>query len=227
MNVFQKCSACTKSKARAHGAPVQCTKGKCPKAFHVNCAKDGGYSGILFSVIREVDKEVVLADALATSSDSRFDEDCTVDSNPLPTGAASRVVDERPVLKVIKKVEAQILCSQHNPVRNDSPKNWCKLTYFQAETAKKKNMKQEKIRNELLNLQHPARIKIRVSAGVFEVTLVRVIEETGSVEVVWDKGTLKEFKWGSVVFGNPGEPVLQRPSEITPETSNSTYNSHA
>jgi hypothetical protein len=60
-----------------------------------------------------------------------------------------------------------------------------------------------------------ARIKIRVSAGVFEVSLLRVIEETGSVEVLWDRGVKREFKWGSVVFGNTeGQTVLQKPSEF-------------
>jgi hypothetical protein len=56
-----------------------------------------------------------------------------------------------------------------------------------------------------------SRIKIRVSAGVFEVSLIRVIEETGSVEVLWDQNTKKEFKWGSVVFGNTDTPIQQKP----------------
>jgi hypothetical protein len=59
-----------------------------------------------------------------------------------------------------------------------------------------------------------ARIKIRVSAGVFEVSLIRVIEETKSVEVLWDRGIKREFKWGSVVFGNTGADVQQKPSEM-------------
>lgn len=59
-----------------------------------------------------------------------------------------------------------------------------------------------------------SRIKIRVSAGVFEVSLIRVIEETQSVEVLWDRGVKREFKWGSVIFGNTDGPVLQKPSEL-------------
>lgn len=61
-----------------------------------------------------------------------------------------------------------------------------------------------------------SRIKIRISSGVFEVSLIRVIEENGTVEVLWDRGTKREFKWGSVVFGRTDEPVLQKPSEATP-----------
>jgi len=47
-----------------------------------------------------------------------------------------------------------------------------------------------------------SRIKIRVSAGVFEVSLLRVIDETKSVEVLWDRGVKREFKWGRRGFRN-------------------------
>lgn len=63
-----------------------------------------------------------------------------------------------------------------------------------------------------------SRIKIRVSAGVFEVSLVRVIEETKSIEVLWDRGIRREFKWGSIVFGQTDDQtVMQKPSEPAPE----------
>jgi hypothetical protein len=83
--------------------------------------------------------------------------------------------------------------------------------------AKKAN-KQDKIRNDLLALAPMSRIKIRVSAGIFEVSLVRVIEESKSVEVLWDRGIRREFKWGSVVFGNlEGQTIGQKPTEAAPE----------
>lgn len=84
--------------------------------------------------------------------------------------------------------------------------------------AQKKASKQDKIRNDLLALPSMARIKIRVSSGVFEVSLIRVIEETSSVEVLWDRGVKREFKWGSVVFGSTDGPVQQRPSEVVVES---------
>lgn len=67
-----------------------------------------------------------------------------------------------------------------------------------------------------------SRIKIRVSAGVFEVSLIRVIEETGSVEVLWDQNTKREFKWGSIVFGNTDTPIEQKPGECGPSRPPST-----
>lgn len=188
-----KCSSCTKNRPKAHGAPVQCTKGKCPKAFHVSCAKDGGENGTVFNVVREVEKEVVL---LRPNPD-----DMRVDSSSAPNGAAvESQASGSLVLKVIKKLDVQILCTQHNP----------------AVAAQKKASKQDKIKNDLLALPSMARIKIRVSAGVFEVSLIRVIEEAGSVEVLWDRGIKREFKWGSVVFGSTDGPVLQKPSEVAP-----------
>jgi len=108
------------------------------------------------------------------------------------------------VLKVIRKVDVQVLCSQHNP----------------AVAEAKKAQKQDKIRNELLLLPVMSRIKIRVSAGVFEVSLLRVIDETKSVEVLWDRGVKREFKWGSVVFGSTdGQTIGQKPTELVSDAA--------
>lgn len=197
-----KCSACTKSRSRAHGAPIQCTKGKCPKAFHVSCARDGKEQHIIFETLREVEKEVVLLDPKTPGTSS--------DQMKIDSVAGLPMADSQ-VLKVIKKVEVQVLCTQHNPFV----------------TAAKRASKQDKIRNDLMALPDMARIKIRVSAGVFEVSLVRVIEETGSVEVLWDRGSKREFKWGSVVFGNTDGPVVQKPSEAAPEPPAPTSNAEA
>ena len=82
----------------------------------------------------------------------------------------------------------------------------------------RKAAKQDKIRNALLSMPTMSRIKLRVSAGVFEVSLVRVVEETGSVEVLWDRGYKREFKWSSVVFGNTDNVVVgQKPTEVAVE----------
>jgi len=89
--------------------------------------------------------------------------------------------------------------------------------YEKAIAAVKKATKLARIRDDLVALPPMTRIKIRVSAGVFEVSLIRVIEDTKSVEVLWDRGVKREFKWGSVVFGSTnGQTVLQKPSEVAP-----------
>lgn len=88
----------------------------------------------------------------------------------------------------------------------------------QVVTEQKKSNKVERLRAHLLALEPMSRIKIRVSAGVFEVSLVRVIEETGSVEVVWDKGVKRDFKFSSVIMGETKDGVAgSKPTEIAPQ----------
>ncbi|KZP12459.1 JmjC-domain-containing protein [Athelia psychrophila] len=223
-----KCSACMKSRSKAHGAPVQCTKGKCPKAFHVTCARDGHEQGIVYKFLQEVEKEVLLlspytdpsthastsqlcpppstssASANAAAMNSMAVDQ--IDASGKPTDAT----DQR-VLKTIRKAEVQLLCTQHNP----------------DVAAVKRANKQQKIRQDLLALPPMTRIKIRVSAGVFEVSLIRVMEETSSVEVLWDRGIKREFKWGSVVFGSTeGQMVLQKPAESAPDTPGKSCSCH-
>jgi hypothetical protein len=79
-----------------HGAPVQCTKGKCPKAFHISCARNG--VGIVFNE-HEAEKEVPASTTTQESIDVEGD------------------VNPPHALKVVKKSEFHLLCAQHNPVR--------------------------------------------------------------------------------------------------------------
>ncbi|THH27258.1 hypothetical protein EUX98_g6931 [Antrodiella citrinella] len=229
-----KCNACTKTKHKAHGAPIQCTKGKCPKAFHVSCARDGGASNIVYTILGVMEKEVILVNPPPPSSSSgplmvhqqqqlisiQPPQSMTMPMQPMqhmqpfqhplqfPAGSQAEFgvnpgmmqqqpQQQAPPVKVIKKLEVSVLCSQHNPAVNDA----------------KKAHKQEKIKEALLALPPMTRIKLRVSAGVFEVSLVRVLEDVGCVEVLWDRGIKREFKWGSVVFGRIDEVVGQKPAE--------------
>ncbi|KAJ7641325.1 JmjC-domain-containing protein [Roridomyces roridus] len=161
-----KCNSCAHARAKGHGALIQCTKGKCPKAYHISCAVAGEDIG--YSVLREVEKEVVL-----------------VDPGPVPNSVEESNLR---VIKVIKKTEVELLCPQHNP----------------AVIASRRASKADVLRAELLALPPLARIKIRASSGVFEVTLIRVVEERRSVEVLWGATEVREVKWANIVFPTTG-----------------------
>jgi len=53
-----KCTACSKNRPKIHGAPIQCTRGKCSKSFHVSCARDGADNGIVYCELGEVEKRL-------------------------------------------------------------------------------------------------------------------------------------------------------------------------
>lgn len=201
-----KCTACSKNRPKMHGAPIQCTRGKCSKAFHISCAREGAEHGIVYKELGEVEKDVVLVDvATAPSLPTPMDVDGGIPPSPsenAPSDSIDAKTPNKDAVKVVKKMEFQLLCPQHNPLILEA----------------KKASKQDKIRKDLLALAPMSRIKIRVSAGIFEVSLVRVIEESKSVEVLWDRGIKREFKWGSVVFGNlEGQTIGQKPTEAAPE----------
>jgi len=148
----------------------------------------------------------------------------TPDGTPADLGAAESRPEiqqvEPQVLKVIKKYDVQLLCLQHNPVSSFLTRGLETTvdTMLKAVSAARKASKQDRIKTELAALPPMSRIKIRVSSGVFEVSLLRIVEDTGSVEVLWDRGIKREFKWGSVIFGQTeGQTVVQKPSEPAPE----------
>lgn len=87
------------------------------KAFHVSCACEGKDNNIVFNVLRESEKEVVLLDAVSPPNHKQVDLE-THAVNGHDAMAPNKDAPSPNVLKVIKKLEVQVLCSQHNPVRS-------------------------------------------------------------------------------------------------------------
>ncbi|CAE6447318.1 unnamed protein product [Rhizoctonia solani] len=153
-----KCSLCTKSTSKLHGAKIQCGKGRCSKAFHVSCAKD--------------------------SPDVEYTVGAAEESKEPSEGTR------------LKKSVVTALCPQHNPRLAEA----------------RKADKQQKLDADIGALKQYARIKVRASGGVFAVTLVNVYEDRRAVEVMWDQGSTKEFKYTSVVWTDDGE-VQEKPGK--------------
>ncbi|WVN90424.1 uncharacterized protein L203_105660 [Cryptococcus depauperatus CBS 7841] len=82
-----KCLLCSDKKLQKMGAKIQCTKGKCPRAFHVSCAKTGKSTSLN---IWEVETPILPAEG----------------ELPLPPGTN---------ISVAKDIKVELLCPQHNP----------------------------------------------------------------------------------------------------------------
>jgi hypothetical protein len=118
-NITQRCSACTTFEHKAHGAPIQCAKGKCSKALHVTCAEQGK-ANASFRVVQIQETEVLInVDVAATlptgsTSESRHEVD---PASLISVNGAMEDGGTHRVLKTIQKYVVEALCGLHNPVR--------------------------------------------------------------------------------------------------------------
>ncbi|KAH8926648.1 hypothetical protein BT69DRAFT_1238823, partial [Atractiella rhizophila] len=89
-----KCGLCNEK----HGAPVQCTKGKCVRAFHATCALQDGSGVVLDAIIGEGD-----------NARSLIVEPAKPESNSNGAATAPDLSQASGELRTV------ILCRQHNP----------------------------------------------------------------------------------------------------------------
>ncbi|GAA5908962.1 hypothetical protein JCM5296_006834 [Sporobolomyces johnsonii] len=193
-----KCSLCTEP----HGTKVQCTKGKCTKAFHVTCAlqDDSGifmdatipaddHSGGEISVLAQAKAE--LAEAAENPSAPPSPSKVTVPQASTSSSAAPAAADAG--------LRLTILCRTHNP-------EWQK----QEQTRKAAELKAK-----VDALADGARIRVRTNNGIYDVNLTEVLADKESIAFAFDDGKRGTVKWKHVVF--PDSPEAQRKKEAAAE----------
>ncbi|KAG8892637.1 hypothetical protein FRB99_002560, partial [Tulasnella sp. 403] len=179
-----KCTDCTRTTLKLHGAKIQCAKGKCPKAFHVTCATRA--EDVSYKELGEDEKEVVLVVKPPTQDGTTVPGFLDGGSEP----AAN-------VVKTIRKLQVEVFCCQHNPLVQQ----------------RKKAAKQEQLRKDVLALPPEARVRIRNASGVYEVTVHSVNEGRDTVTVAWGNGQRKEIPWKHIIWGNIPEGTFVQKGE--------------
>lgn len=188
--------------------------GKCSKAFHVTCAIQS--EEVLYKELEEVEKDIVLMDPDAVPVNFKPPP---TDAMPVEHAAAPFEMAAPPpppgpkIIRTIRKPVIELLCSQHNPVSSDFffvGRVYSNGVIVQIVRERKKAAKQEKIRRDVLALPPDARIRIRNTSGLCEVTLASINEERKSVVVLWTEGERREFQWTSIVWSDVPEGTVVR-----------------
>ncbi|GAA5863810.1 hypothetical protein JCM8547_006072 [Rhodosporidiobolus lusitaniae] len=198
-----KCQLCTEP----HGTKIQCTKGKCTKAFHVTCALADD-SGVLMDATvpdQEHDGEVVsiLDAAIALDKmDADGGEGEGKEKGEREKTPEKKVEGEKGKGKSPKSptkeipsnefIQLTVLCRTHNP-------DWQRL---EAER------KAAELKAKVDALAPGARIRVKTTGGAFDVTLEAVDYEKETVSFVFDNGKRNSIKWKLIVW--PEDPEIAR-----------------
>ncbi|GAA5931991.1 uncharacterized protein JCM15063_001094 [Sporobolomyces koalae] len=179
-----KCVLCSE----LHGIKVQCTKGKCAKAFHVSCALVEGSGILLDATLPEVGggEVSVLAQTKA------------VDAPPSPSKSVDAVPAEAEPMPQIEpegQLKLTVLCRAHNP-------DW-KL----QEQARKAAEFQAK----LDALKKGDRIRVKFANGSsYDVFFVSNSPDKESVNIAHEDGATGIAKWKNIIWPESDEVRRKR-----------------
>ncbi|BGP44008.1 hypothetical protein JCM10450v2_008224 [Rhodotorula kratochvilovae] len=193
-----KCQLCSE----AHGTKVQCTKGKCTKAFHVTCAlrDDAGVhmdatipdldgSGGAISILdqtRAATPPPVAAPAVEDAPPLEKEDEALA---PVPPASPSKVVPDN------DQIHLTVLCRTHNP-------DWQR-----RETERKA----AELREKVDALEVGDRIRVRTNGGVYDVRFEGKNVDEESVAYAFEDGKRSFVKWKNIVW--PDSPEKQRKKE--------------
>jgi hypothetical protein len=169
----QKCSTCQDDPIRhKHGTKIQCTKGKCVKAYHVTCAiKD---PDVEFKEM-EVDEWVASpADEPKTNGveGAKMDGMDSAESIALSEPAPTVTTPAAPKFQRVTVVHAHMLCPAHNPAVVERKRREAKQTTVDA----------------LLRLPYGAPVSIRLGTGTWGSFLLSFDSKAETAVVTNDKG---------------------------------------
>ncbi|GJN94718.1 hypothetical protein Rhopal_007809-T1 [Rhodotorula paludigena] len=184
-----KCQLCTES----HGTKVQCTKGKCIKAFHVTCALREESGVHMDATIPDEDGAGSISLLEQTRASTPVAEAAAADASaaPAPAPPAS---PSKPALDN-DQIRLSVLCRTHNP-------EWQRL-----ETERKA----AELRAKVAALERGARLRVRTPGGIYDVTYESAKEETEDLFFAFEDGKRSSVKWKNVIW--PDSPEVQRKKE--------------
>ncbi|GAA5938979.1 hypothetical protein JCM3775_002640 [Rhodotorula graminis] len=202
-----KCQLC----AESHGTKVQCTKGKCIKAFHVTCAlrEDSGVhldatipdldgSGAPISIL-ELTRAATPPPPAPAAPDSvepqqPVEAARATDAPPSAAEPESTASPTKPILNG-DQIQLTVLCRTHNP------------TWQRLETERKATELHDKVDK----LQRGDRIRVRTNGGMYDVVFDSKDDDKQTVEYVFEDGKRASVKWKLIVW--PDSPEKQRKKE--------------
>ncbi|GAA5970325.1 hypothetical protein JCM11641_001664 [Rhodosporidiobolus odoratus] len=198
-----KCQLCSES----WGTKIQCTKGKCTKAYHVTCALREASGVFMDATIADETGTVVSILEAAKSFDAENAEaggqvsaletagagveggnGAVAAAPPSPQkGEPGQAMAENDLIQLT------VLCRTHNP------------DFQQRELARKA----AELKGKIEALAPSARIRVRINGGgVFDVTLDKVDHEKETVSFIFDDGKRKSATWKMLIW--PEDPDVAR-----------------
>ncbi|GAA5828560.1 hypothetical protein JCM11251_000850 [Rhodosporidiobolus azoricus] len=173
-----KCQLCTEQ----HGTKIQCTKGKCTKAFHVTCALHDDSGVLMDATIPDEDNEGGEVSILGAA----LREDEAKENGAEKTAAAKDVVPSNDVIQLT------VLCRTHNP-------DW------QLREAERKA---NELKTKVELLKPNDRIKVRTPGGTFDATYNTMDVEKETIGFTFDNAKPGTVKWKMIIW--PEDPEISR-----------------
>ncbi|BGP04024.1 hypothetical protein NBRC10513v2_007764 [Rhodotorula toruloides] len=179
-----KCQLCTET----HGTKVQCTKGKCTKAFHVTCAVHDDAGVHLDATVPDDAHEGQEVSILDQARQKTPTANVPTEEGFLPPASPSKQPNN-------DLIHLTVLCRTHNP------------DYQRRESERRA----AELRTKVEALKSGDRIRVKTNNGNYDVTFASVDKEKEMVAYAFDDGKRGSVKWKNILW--PESPEVLRKKE--------------